>query len=97
MDAWCPILRPWIRSAEVLGERRYENGNTTTTTNLSTSLDTYGLTSPVGHTTPISDLIGCRCVEEFTCKIIDSSWGLEILIFINTNNLLGLSLSISPI
>ena len=26
-----PIPQPWIRSAEVQGERRYENGNTTTT------------------------------------------------------------------
>ena len=26
-----PVLRPWIRSAEVRRERRYENGNTTTT------------------------------------------------------------------
>ena len=26
-----PIPRPWIRSAEVQGGRRYENGNTTTT------------------------------------------------------------------
>ena len=25
------IPQPWIRSAEVQGERRYENGNTTTT------------------------------------------------------------------
>ena len=25
------ILQPWIRSAGVQGERRYENGNTTTT------------------------------------------------------------------
>ena len=23
------VLRPWIRSAKVRGERRYENGNTT--------------------------------------------------------------------
>ena len=30
-DAWPPILRPWIRSAEVLGECRYGNGTTTTT------------------------------------------------------------------
>ena len=29
-DARCPILRPWICSPEVQGERRYENGNTTT-------------------------------------------------------------------
>ena len=27
-----PIPWPWIRSAEVRGERRYENGNTTTET-----------------------------------------------------------------
>ena len=26
-----PIPQPWIRSAEVQGERHYENGNTTTT------------------------------------------------------------------
>ena len=28
---WHPIPQPWIHSAEVQGERRYENGNTTTT------------------------------------------------------------------
>lgn len=30
-DVRRPVLRPWIRSAEVRGERRYVNGNTTTT------------------------------------------------------------------
>ena len=29
-----PIPQPWIRSAEVQGERRYENGNTTTKTGM---------------------------------------------------------------
>ena len=31
MDARRPVPRLWIRSAEVRGERRKENGNTTTT------------------------------------------------------------------
>ena len=31
MDARRPVPRLWIRSAEERGERRYENGNTTTT------------------------------------------------------------------
>ena len=30
MDARRPVPRLWIRSAEERGERRYENGNTTT-------------------------------------------------------------------
>ena len=51
--------------------------------NLSISLDTKGKTSPVGHKTPISDLIGCSCVEVFTCIMID---GWRGLIFININN-----------
>ena len=54
-----------------------------THTNLSISLDTKGLTSPLGHKTPISDLTGCSCVEEFTCIMIDGKRGL---IFININN-----------
>ena len=29
MDARYPVLRPWTRSAEVRGEYRYENWNTT--------------------------------------------------------------------
>ena len=32
MDTRHPILRPWIRSAEVRGECRYEKWNTTTKT-----------------------------------------------------------------
>ena len=50
-DAGGPVPRPWICSTEVWGENRYENGNktTTTTTKLSISLDTKGLTSLVGH------------------------------------------------
>ena len=34
MDTQHPVLRPWIRSAEVQGECGYENWNTTTKTDV---------------------------------------------------------------
>ena len=40
-DARRPAPRPWIRSAEVRVERRYENGNTTTTFILSPTDTTH--------------------------------------------------------
>ena len=30
MDGRRPVLRPWIRSADARRERRYKNGNTST-------------------------------------------------------------------
>ena len=42
MDARRHVPRPWIRSAEVRGKRRYENGNQTTTI-VATQCQIYGL------------------------------------------------------
>ena len=45
---------------------------THTHSNLSIPPDTKELTFTVVHKTPISDRIGCSCIEEFTCIMTDN-------------------------
>ena len=47
MDAWHPVLRPWIHSIELRRERCYENWNTTTNLSIFVDISSGNKKTPV--------------------------------------------------